>query len=77
MTPAVTDIPGADWIRLIHAEFVEMPGLVLSCAQIRRMWGIDADTCRRLMRQLVDEGVVVRRDDGTYARPNDLTIWRD
>jgi hypothetical protein len=70
--PSVTD-----WIALIRAEYEEMPGLVLTCAQIQRMWRIDADLCDRLLRRLVAGGVVERRPDGTYARPNDLTIWRD
>ena len=70
------ETPIADWVRLVRAEFVEMPGLVLTYAQIRRMWGIDADACVRVMSRLVAEGVVVRRLDGSFARPSDMHIVR-
>jgi len=65
-----------DWVRLVQAEYEEMPGLVLTCAQIRRMWGIDSDACVRVMSRLVADGFVVRRFDGSYARPSDMHVVR-
>ena len=70
------ETPIVDWVRLIRAEFDEMPGLVLTCAQIRRMWGISADECVGVMSRLVAEGFVVRRLDGSYARPSDIHVVR-
>ena len=70
------ETPVADWVRLVRAEFEEMPGLVLTCAQIRRMWGIDADACVCVMSRLLAEGFVVRRHDGSYARPSDMHVKR-
>ena len=72
-----TETSLADWIRLIRSEFDEMPGLVLTCPQIRRMWGIDCDACNRVMTHLVLSGMLVRRSDGSYARPSDMHVVRD
>ena len=72
----VVEASVADWIRLVRAEYEEMPGLVLTCPQIRRMWGISSDMCVRLMGRLVAEGFVVHRLDGSYARPSDMHAKR-
>lgn len=72
----VLELPLTDCLRLIRAEFDEMPGLVLTCAQIRRMWGLDADACVRALSRLVAEGFLVRRLDGSYARPSDMHVVR-
>lgn len=64
----MTEAPVADFIRLIRAEYEEMPGLVLTCPQVRRMWGVDAPMCRTLMDALVRSGFLVRRSNGSYAR---------
>jgi hypothetical protein len=71
---AVAETHVADWVCLIRAEYEEMPGLVLTCAQIRRMWGIDSDACCRAMSRLAAEGFVVRRADGSYSRPSDMHV---
>jgi hypothetical protein len=73
----VAEASVTDWIRLIRSEFDEMPGLVLTCPQIRRMWGIDSDVCCRAMNRLVALGFVVRRRDGSYARPSDMHTVRE
>jgi hypothetical protein len=43
----------------IRAEFLEMPGLSVTCQQAQRLWGVDRDTCSRLIASLVDEGFLV------------------
>jgi len=73
----VAEATHTESIRFIRAEYEEMPGLVLTCAQIRRMWGIDCDACGRVMNRLVADGFVVRRLDGSYARPSDMHVVRD
>jgi hypothetical protein len=57
-----------DWTRLIRSEYEEMPGLVLSCAQARRLWGIDCATCGAVMEELLRSGFLIRRPDGAYGR---------
>jgi hypothetical protein len=43
----------ADWIRLIRAEYLEIPGLQLTEAQVQRQWNIDATLCEALLDTLV------------------------
>jgi len=42
-----------DWLHLVEAEYLEMPGLQLTLPQVRRMWGLDDQACRDLLQQLV------------------------
>ncbi|HJZ78514.1 MAG TPA: hypothetical protein VKE51_42595 [Vicinamibacterales bacterium] len=39
--------------RRIRAEFREMPGLRLTPAQARRLWGLDVDICHKVIDALV------------------------
>ncbi len=41
------------WIHLVQAEYLEMPGLQLTKAQVRRLWGLDEDVCDEVLTQLV------------------------
>ena len=43
-----------DVLQRIQGEFVEMPGLRLTPAQARRLWGLDRDVCDALLAALVD-----------------------
>jgi hypothetical protein len=40
-------------VRRVRAEFREMPGLRLTPAQARRLWGLEHDTCRHVIDSLV------------------------
>ncbi len=42
-----------DWLRLIQAEYLEIPGLNLTRPQVQRLWGLDASTCDVLLDALV------------------------
>jgi hypothetical protein len=42
-----------DWLRLIQAEYLEMPGLHLTKPQIQRLWRLDAHLCDALLEALV------------------------
>ena len=44
----------ADWLMLIHAEHLEIPGLSLTKQQVERLWGLDAVTSDALLAALVD-----------------------
>lgn len=54
--------------RRIRAEYRESPGLKLTKRQAQRLWGIDCETCDRLLAQMVATRFLRRRADGTYVR---------
>jgi len=58
-------------LRRIKGEFLEMPGLRLTCRQAQRLWNLDAMVCEALLAALVDvrflvetDGVFLQRTDG-------------
>ena len=61
-----------DWIQLIRAEYLEMPGLSLTTQQMQRLWGLDLVTTEAVLAALVDvkflrctrHHVYVRADGG-------------
>jgi hypothetical protein len=55
----------------IRSEYLEMPGLKLTCAQAQRLWAMDQQTCSEVLDSLTEDRFLRRRDDGTYARPAD------
>ncbi len=67
-----TDMRLASWISVlllrIQGEYREMPGLSLTEAQARRLWGLDANTCRVALATLVECRFLKRRSNGTYVR---------
>ena len=52
----------------IRAEFLEMPGLRLTCAQAARFWNLDCATCTELLGALVEQGFLTRSAEGSYRR---------
>lgn len=68
-------------LQRIYSEFMEMPGLRLTCAQAQRLWGLDEPTCRQLLQLLVDakflwcggKGMYTRRTEGPTELPR-LTV---
>jgi hypothetical protein len=42
-----------DWLRLIQAEYLEMPGLHLTKPQIQRLWRLEPHTCDALLDRLI------------------------
>ena len=57
-----------DWLRIIRAEYLEVPGLHLTKAQIRRLWGLDVETCDRLLDALLESRFLRRTKTDRYAR---------
>jgi len=55
-------------VQRIRAEFVEMPGLRLTTAQARRLYGVDAGLCEAVLDALVGLKFLRRNRDGTYSR---------
>ena len=64
-----TRVPSiADVLKQIEAEYREMPGLSVTEAQARRLWGLDNPTCRRALDALVERGVLRRTQREAYVR---------
>ena len=57
-----------DWIRMIRAEYLEFPGLVLTKRQAQRLWGLDRAACDALLGALVDAKFLFRTRDGAFVR---------
>jgi hypothetical protein len=58
-------------LQRVCAEFLEMPGLRLTCKQAQRLWGLDEPTCRELLEYLVDAAFLRPSGPGMYARTSD------
>jgi hypothetical protein len=52
----------------IRMEYVEMPEMKLTLAQMRRLLNLPADVCEVALASLVDSGFLVRRPDGAFVR---------
>jgi hypothetical protein len=52
----------------IQSEYLEMPGLKLTEAQARRLWGLDGNTCRAVLSTLIERGFLKRSANGHYVR---------
>jgi len=57
-----------DWIELVRAEYLEMPGLALSKPQACRLWGLDHDTCDELLDEMVRDHFLKRTPANLYVR---------
>ncbi len=56
--------------RQIQSEFDYLPGLKLTFAQARRLFGLDQDRCARVLALLVEEGTLTLTTDGAYISAN-------
>jgi PAS domain S-box-containing protein len=55
----------------IRAEYLEMPGLLLTLAQAQRLFGIERTLCQAVLDALVDAKFLRATSDGRYTRPVD------
>ena len=55
-------------LRRVQGEFLEMPGLRLTHAQARKLWGLDAAKCEALLAALVDAKFLFQTRDGAFMR---------
>ena len=51
-------------------EFREMPGLWVTRAEARRLFGVPEDICQRVLDALVGEGTLIRTGGGIYRKPS-------
>ena len=63
-----SDTTRSEWLELIRAEYMEIPDLTLSKAQIRRFWGLDPFTCDALIDALIADGFLKRTSGHFYVR---------
>jgi hypothetical protein len=62
-----------DVLRRVQGEFMEMPGLRLTKAQARRLWGLDEASCDALIGALVDAAFLFRTPNGAFMRVETAT----
>ena len=63
------DIAGrGELLQRMRAEFVEMPGLVLTLPQAARLWCLTAPQANAALTALVDGGFLLRDPQGVYRR---------
>ena len=53
----------------MRAEYLEMPGLILTAAQAQRRWRLNSADCEAALRALVQEGFLTCAGGG-FARPS-------
>ena len=58
----------------IRGEYLEMPGLRLTHAQVQRLWGLDAQTCASLLESLTEDKFLCLGNDGAYGRLSDAAV---
>jgi hypothetical protein len=66
MAPALPTID--DVLSRVQGEFLEMPGLRLTEAQARRLWGMETELCAALLGELVAADFLFRTRDGAFMR---------
>jgi len=47
-----TEHTTTDWVHLVQAEYLEMPGLQLTRAQVCRLWGLEHRVCDAVLAEL-------------------------
>jgi hypothetical protein len=57
----------------IRAEFSEMPGMILTAEQVRRLCGVDLVVCRDVLDDLVRAKFLASDDSGGYRRTGYLS----
>jgi len=57
----------AEWLTVIKGEFREVPGLLLTKPQARRLWRLDAHTCDRVLDALVSASFLKKTPRDMYA----------
>jgi hypothetical protein len=53
---------------VIRSEYLELPGLSLTTAQVQRLWNLDRETCQGVLDVMVREKFLKRRADAQYVR---------
>jgi hypothetical protein len=57
-----------DLVLRVRAEFLEMPGLMLTFPQAERLWGLEQDLCRQVISALIGSEFLRCTREGMIAR---------
>lgn len=57
-----------DWLHLIEAEYLEMPGLNLTKSQVQRLWRLEWHMCDALLDALVAAQFLKKTRQDAYVR---------
>ena len=57
-----------EMLRRVQGEFLEMPGLQLTEAQARRLWGLNAEMCAVVLNALIEAKFLLQTPNGTFIR---------
>ena len=57
-----------DWLRLIQAEYLEMPGLTLTKRQVQRLWKLEPHMCDVLLDALMATEFLKKTHEEKYVR---------
>ena len=63
-----------DWLRLVQAEYQEMPGMNLTKPQVKRLWGLDEVTCTEVLGTLEAEHFLKRTQRNGYILADDPSL---
>ncbi len=63
----INDRSVVEWLDLIQAEYLEIPGLHLTRSQVRRLWSLDEHLCDALLDALVDARFLSRTAKNAYV----------
>jgi len=66
-----SDANVSDRVRLVRAEYAEMPGLKLTERQIQRLWCLDATLCDAVIASLMAGRFLKRTRGDAYVRFDD------
>ena len=56
-----------EWLPIVRAEYLEIPGLSLTKGQVQRLWNLEPETCEALLSVLVDVKFLKRTRFGAYV----------
>jgi hypothetical protein len=56
-----------DWLRLVQAEYLEMPGLTLTKPQIQRLWTLEPTVCDQVLETLVASEFLRKTNGQAYV----------
>jgi hypothetical protein len=66
--PTGLTLPAATVLQRVQNEYQEMPGLILTEDQAKRLWGMDAAMCRTVLAALLEQRFLRRTAAGAYVR---------
>jgi hypothetical protein len=69
-------LPYLEAFERIRAEYLEMPGMRLTPAQVQRLSGVDISVCRLVLDDLVRTKFLCTGPDGSYMRGTEIGTSR-